>query len=91
MTFDPWKTCTPEQRERIITAPLRFPEFSGEDTACRKCGTHRVDTIHRPAQLPWTHVDWLLRSCCCCGFKWNERCVNPTRIELDPDYEEIAR
>lgn len=93
--LDPWADCSPEVRELLLTRPLRYPEFSGEDTPCRKCGTHRVDTRYQGANLPWTHVDSLLRVCCCCGFQWQERCAVPARVALEPedclDDQEVSR
>lgn len=88
MSYDPWRDFTPEGREWAVTRPLRYPEYSGHDAPCRKCGTHRVDTTHQAAYPPWTEVDWLDRKCCTCGFKWVERCVNPERVIRD-DREDL--
>lgn len=72
----------PEDRERMVTRPLRFPEFSGI-APCAKCGTAGAETRHEPAQPPFYVVDWLLRVCHVCGYRWEERCLNPTRVEAE--------
>lgn len=68
---------------RPALTPL--PAFTGGASRCPKCLTVAARTEYREGSHDGIRVEWLQRTCVCCGFGWREACQDaPEGLVLRP-------